>query len=500
MGGNHPSHVVVIGAGIGGLAVAARLAHAGWKVTVFEKQDKPGGRVGSVVHQGFHFDTGPTLYLMPEVFDQTFSDLDRRCEDYYELIKVNPNYRIHFHDGDHIQLQSDLTAMERELNRFEPGVMTRYLEFLAEGGRSYDVSLKKFLSRNFRSLGEFFAPAHLPLMFQLRVLKKHYAETARYFHSDKLRRALTFQTMYLGSSPFDSLATYTLLQYTELVNGIYFPRGGLYAVVEAFARILREQGVELICDAPVKEILLEGRRATGVLLEDGTRVAADAVVANADLPYVYDALLPHPDARQEAGRLKRKKYTSSAVMFYWGLDRRYERELPVHHNIFLAEDYKGSFEQIFSGYRAPVDPSFYVSAPARTDPSYAPPGQESLVVLVPVGHLEDGVQIDWPQQSAAIKAHVLRRLADFGVTDLQRHLVFEACYTPRYYRDALNLMKGSAFSLAHDFLQVGYFRPHNKADRFENLYFVGGATHPGTGVPIVLISAKLTAERVMQGN
>ncbi len=187
-------------------------------------------------------------------------------------------------------------------------------------------------------------------------------------------------------------------------------------------------------------------------------------------------------------------------MFYWGLDRRLEKELPIHHNIFLAEDYRGSFDQIFREYRTPKDPSFYVSAPARTDPSYPPEGKESLVVLVPVGHLEDSIETDWQQQAVQIKSHVLARLAQLaGLNGLEKHIEYETVYTPRYYRDGLNLMKGSAFSLAHNFLQVGYFRPHNKADKFANLYFVGGATHPGTGLPIVLISAKLTAERVTSG-
>jgi phytoene desaturase len=492
-------HIIVIGAGLGGLAAAARLAHEGFRVTVYEKQERPGGRSGIVRHNGFHFDTGPTLYLMPEVFEQTFAELGRRREDYYELLKVDPNYRIHFHDGDSIVLQTDMTALETEMERFEPGSFNRCLEFLAGGAYAYDVSLKKFLGRNFHSLFEFFAPAHLPLLFQLRVFKKHYAETSRYFTSDKLRRAMTFQTMYLGSSPFDSLATYILLQYTETVRGIYFPRGGVYAVVEAFERILQEQGVELVCNTAVREIMLDGNRAIGVVLEDGTRVPADIIVANADLPYVYDRLLPHPAAKHEAKNLKQKKYTSSAVMFYWGLDRRFDKEMPIHHNIFLAEDYRGSFDQIFREYRPPVDPSFYVSAPARTDPNYAPPGQDSLVVLVPVGHIDEGVEIDWPKQVQQIKTLVLNRLGQIGVRDLERHIVFEACYTPRYYSEGLNLMKGSAFSMSHNFLQVGYFRPHNKADRFENLYFVGGGTHPGTGLPIVLISAKLTTARIMEG-
>lgn len=490
--------VVVIGAGLGGLAIAARLARAGCEVTVFEKQNQPGGRLGLIQHGLFRFDTGATLYLMPEIFEQTFAELGRRRADYYDLLRVDPNYRIHYHDGDSILLQSDLSAMLPELERFEPGVFPRYLAFLAEGGRNYDTAVQRFLGRNLNSLAEFFAPAHLPLMFRLRVLEKHYARAAHYFRSEKLRRAMTFQTMYLGSSPFDALATYTLLQYTELARGIHFPRGGMYAVTEAFVRILEEEGARLLCGIAVKEIILEGRRATGVLLEDGTPVPADVVVANADVPYVYDQLVPHPAAARQARRLKRHQYTSSAIMFYWGLNRRYERELPVHHNILLAEDYRGSFEQIFRGYSAPRDPSFYISSPVRTDPTFAPPGQESWVVLVPVGHLVEGVEVDWPQQVRRVRAHILQRLAKLGMPDIQEHIVFEQCFTPRYYSDALNLMKGSAFSLAHNLAQVGYFRPHNKADGFERLYFVGGSTHPGTGLPLVLISARLTAERLLQ--
>ncbi len=493
-----PRRVVVIGAGLAGLAVAARLARAGLRVTVFEKLEQPGGRLGIIQHGDLRFDTGATLYLMPEIFEQTFADLGRRRADYYDLIKVDPNYRIHFADGTSIALRTDLAAMERELAQFEPGCFPRYLRFLAEGGQSYDHAVRRFLGRSFDTPFQFFAPAHLPLMFRMHVLERHYAFTARYFRSPKLRQAMTFQTMYLGSSPFDALATYTLLQYAELVKGVYFPRGGMYVVVEAFVRILEEEGGELVCGAPVAEILLAGRRAVGVRLADGTQVPADAVVANADLPYVYDRLLAHPDAARHAEQLKRRRYTSSAVMFYWGLSHRYEQALPAHHNIFLARDYRGSFERIFRGYSAPDDPSFYVSAATRSDPTYAPPGQEAWVILVPVGHLVEGVAIDWCREASKIRAHVLRRLRDCGLADVEDHIVFEACYTPRYYGDTLNLMKGAAFSLAHSLLQVGYFRPHNKADGFEGLYFAGAGTHPGTGLPLVLISARLTAERLLQ--
>ncbi|MDI7278192.1 MAG: phytoene desaturase family protein, partial [Anaerolineae bacterium] len=445
----------------------------------------------------YRFDSGATLYLMPEVFEQTFADLGRRRADYYELLKVDPNYRVHFHDGSSLALRTDLVAMREELEHIEPGAFRNYLAFLAEGGQNYDLSLRHFLGRRFDNPFQFFAPAHLPLMLRMRVLQRHFARVAHYFRSDRLHRALTFQTMYLGSSPFDALATYTLLQYAELAGGIYLPRGGMYAIVEAFERILREEGGVLACGSPVQAILLDGRRVKGVLLADGTHVPADLVVANADVPYVYERLLPHPDATREARRLRRLRYTSSAVMFYWGLDRRYDEQLPAHHNVFLAADYRGSFERIFHGYSAPTDPSFYVASPVRTDPRCAPPGCEAWVVLVPVGHLKEGVEIDWRAQTLEIRAHVLRRLAALGMPDLAEHIACERSQTPRDYAQALNLVRGSAFGLAHNLRQVGYFRPHNRARRFPGLYFVGASTHPGTGLPLVLLSARLTAERML---
>ena len=492
--------VVIVGAGLGGLALGARLARAGCRVTVIEKQAEPGGRLGCLEHGDYRFDTGATLYLMPEFFEQTFADLGRRRADYYDLIKVDPNYRLHFADGSTLDLSTDMAALQAELERFEPGAMRGALAFLAEGGRCYDAAVRTFLSRNFRGPFEFFAPKHVPLMFEMRVFQRHYARACRYFRSDKLRQAMTFQTMYLGASPFEALATYLLLQYAELVRGIYLPRGGMYRVTRALARVLQEEGGELRCGATATEIVLQGRRAIGVRLADGAKLEADAVAANADVPYVYDRLLSHPDAAREAQRLKRYQYTSSAVMFYWGLDRRYERELPRHHNIFLSADYRGSFEQIFQQYRAPENPSFYISSPVRTDTGYCPAGKEAWVVLVPVGHLVEGVAADWQQQAAVIRAHVLRRLAAAGMADVAEHIRFEGCYTPCYWSEALNLAKGSAFSLAHGFTQVGYFRPHNRADRFENLYFVGAGTHPGTGLPLVLASARLTAERILRGD
>jgi phytoene desaturase len=269
--------------------------------------------------------------------------------------------------------------------------------------------------------------------------------------------------------------------------------GGLYRVVESLAAIAEAQGVRIVTNAPVLRIEVEGRRATGVVLQDGSRLSADVVIANADLPYVYRQLLPD---QAEADRLERLKYTCSAIMFYWGVDQVYP-QLGMH-NVFLSGDYRASFDRIFRDHTLPDEPSFYVHAPARTDPGAAPSGQDTLFVLVPAGHLDASAPEDWEILKTRARAAVLRRLQAAGVPDLDKHLKFEVSYTPHDWLALYNLAKGSAFSLSHNFTQVGYLRPHNRHDRYTNLYFVGGSTHPGTGLPIVLISARLTSERILQ--
>jgi phytoene desaturase len=264
-------------------------------------------------------------------------------------------------------------------------------------------------------------------------------------------------------------------------------------VVESLADIAARNGVYLRYNAPVRRIRVEGDRATGVVLESGEELSADVVVANADLPYVYQCLLP-PSA--EARRLDRLAYTCSALTFYWGVDRVCA---PLGaHNVFLAGDYRASFDRIFRDHTLPDAPSFYVHAPARIDPAAAPAGHDTLMVLVPVSHLDDRRPQDWPALRDRARAAVLARLAALGLPDLADHLKFEVCYTPRDWQQRFNLARGSAFSLSHTFTQVGYLRPHNQHARYRNLFFAGGSTHPGTGLPIVLISARLTTERILK--
>ncbi|HSP81902.1 MAG TPA: phytoene desaturase family protein, partial [Myxococcaceae bacterium] len=476
--------------GVGGLAAAARLARQGFDVRLFEKTEGPGGRCNRLQVDGFTWDMGPTIVLMPEVFEETFAALGRRLEDYLALLRCDPNYRIHYRDGSSITFTSELCAMGRELERVEPGSFQRYLAFLAQGRVQYRTSLDHLVGRNYGGVSDYFAPSVLRRIFQVRAHRRMYADVSRFFSDERLRAAMTFQTMYLGVSPFASPAVYGLLPFTELGVGIWFPQGGLYAIPLALEKVAREEGVRLHYRQPVKRILFEGRRATGVELEDGRVVRAELVLCNADLPYAYEKLME--GSGSTLGRAKSLRYTSSGYMLYLGLKRRYAGLL--HHNVVFGRDYRGSFEDIFERFRVPEDPSFYVCAAAHTDPSLAPEGKDALYILVPVPHQHPG--LDWKVEGPKVRAKVLRRLAELGYPELEQDIEVERVFTPDDWAASFNLARGSAFGLAQNFLQIGPFRPANQDARVRNLFFVGASTQPGTGLPTVLISARLVVERI----
>ncbi len=481
---------VVIGAGVGGLAAAARLARQGFEVELFEKTGGPGGRCNQLRVEGFTWDIGPTIVLMPEVFEETFTALGRRLEDFLTLMRCEPNYRIHFRDGTALTFTSELCAMGRELERLEPGCFQRYLAFLSQGREQYRTSLDHLVGRNYAGLSDYLSPRVLANILKVRAHRRMYAEVSRFFQDERLRAAMTFQTMYLGVSPFASPAVYGLLPFTELGVGIWFPKGGLYAIPQALERVAREEGVRLRYEAPVARILTKGAVATGVRLADGHTVRADMVLCNADLPYAYERLLE--GAPTSLRRKEKLRYTSSGYMLYLGLRRRYPGL--GHHNVVFGRDYRGSFDDIFERFRVPEDPSFYVNVPTRTDESLAPPGRDSVYILVPVPRQHPNV--DWAVEGPKVRAKVFQRLAELGYPELEKDILVERVFTPDDWASAYNLMHGSAFGLAQNFTQIGPFRPSNQDARVKNLFFVGASTQPGTGLPTVLISARLVVERM----
>lgn len=485
---------LVIGAGIGGITTAARLAKNGYDVTVLEKNDTPGGRCNQIVRDGHRFDVGPTLFLMPEVWEETFAALGETMSDHLDLRRIDPTYAVHFEDGLKLQLTSNLGNMQTQLEAVDKTAFTGFLGYIAEGAKHYKISLEKFVGRNFYNIFEYFSIKNLPLIFNLKALQKHYTNTSRYLKDERLKAAFTFQNMYLGLSPYDAPATYSLLQYTELAEGVWYPMGGMYAGIQALTNIAEKLGVKFIYNSPVKKINVGGSQVESVLTEDGKTYTADIFVGNADLPYIYKELLPD---QAEAKKLENKLYTCSTIMFYWGVDKEYPQI--AHHNVFLGGDYKASYDQIFDDHTLPEVPSFYVHAPARTDAAAAPKGQETLYVLVPVGHLDARTKQDWDALVNRARETVFTRLAkEMSVTDLKEHIKFEIVYQPEDWKTRYNLEKGAAFGLSHNFWQVGYLRPQNRHAKYKNMYFAGASTHPGTGLPIVLLSARLTTERILK--
>src|SRR5512147_1689688 len=489
---NKPT-AIVIGAGIGGIATAARLAKNGYEVTVLEKEATPGGRCNQIMRDGHRFDIGPTLFLMPEIWEETFASLGEKLSDHLDLKRIDPTYKVHFDDGLQLALTSNIGEMQTQLEKVEKTAFTGFLNYIAEGSKHYKVSLEKFVGRNFYNIFEYFSLGNLPLLFQLKALQKHFANVGNYFKDERLKAAFTFQNMYLGLSPYDAPATYSLLQYTELAEGVWYPLGGMYRVIETLTAIAEKLGVRFVYNSPVERIEHDGKRATGIVLKDGRKLEADVIVVNADLPYAYRELLKD---EAEAQKLDKKKFTCSAIMFYWGVDKVYPQI--KHHNVWLAGDYKASFDSIFGDNTLPDEPSFYVHAPSRTDPAAAPEGQDTLMVLVPVGHLDESKPQDWAALKAKARSTVLARLKEIGVDDLEQHIKFEVSYTPRNWQTLYNLDKGAAFGLSHNFRQVGYLRPRNRHAQLHNVYFAGASTHPGTGLPIVLLSARLTTERILK--
>ncbi|MEW5873079.1 MAG: phytoene desaturase family protein [Chloroflexota bacterium] len=486
-----PKSVMVIGAGIGGISAAAHLARGGLHVTVLEKNAGPGGRCDRLSREGHHFDTGPTLLVMPLLYEAEFHALGAAMHERLDLQRVDPTYHLVFDNGSQLALTSDMKSMREQLERMQPGSFLGLLRYLREGDQHYQLVLDKLVNRDFHRASAFFNAENLALAFRLKALANHYRNMANYFDEPRLKSAFTFQDIYMGLSPFEAPATFSMMPYTELAHGVWYPKGGMYGVAETLTELARQAGVEFVFNTAVERIDVNARHARGVVLGDGSRLEADVVLANADLPYVYQRLLPK-NGMSEA--LMRKRFSCSAISFFWGVDKTYERLSA--HTLFLTDDYRENFECINQGLNLPANPSLYVHAPARLDPAMAPVGQDTLTAIVPVGHLSENGEQNWDKLQEQARTHVFRRLRLLGITDLEAHIKFEVRYTPLSWAKRYNLVKGSTHGLSHRLTQMAYFRPSNRHRRYQNLYFVGASTHPGTGIPTAMVSGRLVSERI----
>jgi phytoene desaturase len=489
-----PKSVIVIGAGIGGITAAIHLARRGLRVTVLEKNSRPGGRCDRLSREGHHFDTGPTLFVMPLLYEAEFRALGTSMHERLDLQRVDPTYHLVFDDGSQLALTSDMPSMQRQLEIIQPGSFLGLLRYLQEGERHYQLVLEKLVNHDFRRVSDYFNIHNLVPIFHLKPFINHYRNMSAYFDEPRLKSAFTFQDMYTGLSPFEAPATLSMMPYTELAHGVWHPKGGMYNIVETLMDLACRAGVEFRFNTAVEQIDTNSDRARCVSFADGSRWEADILLANADLPYVYQNLLPQDGM---ARALARKRFSCSAISFFWGIDKTYRDLGP--HTLFLVDDYRENFKHIDREVSLPANPILYIHAPARLDSSMAPPGQDTLTVIIPVRHLSENGEQDqtWDELRELARQHVFRRLRTLGITDIENHIKFEETYTPSIWRKRYNLVKGSTHGLSHRLTQMAYFRPSNRHPRYKNLYFVGASTHPGTGIPTAMVSGRLVSQRIM---
>ncbi|QTP60316.1 phytoene desaturase [Billgrantia antri] len=486
---------VVIGAGFGGLALAIRLQAGGYRTTLLEKRDKPGGRAYVYEDKGFTFDAGPTVITDPSALEELFALSGRRMADYVELLPVTPFYRLCWENGPAFDYLNDQAELERQIAQRNPADVEGYRRFLAYSQAVFEEGYRKLGAVPFLSFRDMARAG--PQLARLQAWRSVYAMVSRFVRDEHLRQALSFHSLLVGGNPFATSSIYTLIHALEREWGVWFPRGGTGALVQGMVTLFEELGGQLELNASVDRIEVEQERVTAVHLADGRRFETDALASNADVMHTYGHLLRgHPRGVGEARRLAGKRFSMSLFVIYFGLDMPPPPEL-AHHTVCFGPRYRELIDEIFHAKTLADDFSLYLHAPCVTDPSLAPPGGSAHYVLAPVPHLGNA-PIDWAREGPRYRDRILDYLEQHHIPGLREHLVTCRHFTPEDFRDELNAHLGSAFSLEPILTQSAWFRPHNRDDRIENLYLVGAGTHPGAGVPGVIGSAKATAGLMLE--
>ncbi|NUM47944.1 MAG: phytoene desaturase [Anaerolineales bacterium] len=492
--------VIIIGSGFGGLGAAARLAARGYDVEILEKRDKPGGRAYVYEKNGFKFDGGPTVITAPFMFDDLFELAGRKRADYVEFKALDPFYRIFNHEGRPFDYNDNPEFIYDQIRQWNPADVEGYKKFMATTQAIFQKGFVELADQPFLSLGDMLKVA--PDLIRLKSHQSVYKYVSQFIESEFLRRCFSFHPLLIGGNPFDSSSIYAMIHYLEREWGIHYVMGGTGALVNALVRLIEELGGKIRYNTEVAEILTEGRKATGVRLGDGTVLKAHHIISNADVAWTYLNLLPKGRGLRNSDLRYKKltKYSMSLFVIYFGTKRRYNDTVGpngsalAHHNIILSERYQGLLADIFHNKTLSEDFSLYLHMPTKTDPSLAPAGGESFYVLSPVPHL--GADIDWAKAAKPYRDTIMQFLEDNYLPDLQANIVAEHFIDPRHFQTTLNSHLGSAFSVEPVLTQSAWFRPHNRSEDFDNLYFVGAGTHPGAGLPGVLSSSKIAEDLI----
>jgi phytoene desaturase len=481
-------HVVIVGAGLAGLSCALRLLGAGRQVTVLEREQLPGGRAGRLDVDGYRFDTGPTVLTMPHLIADALGAVGEELAGWLDLRPVDPLYRAHYPDGSTLDVHADADAMAAEVTRVcgprEAAGYRRFVDFVT---RLYRLEMRGFIDRNLDSPLDLLTP-DLARLVALGGFRRLQPKIRQFFADPRTQRIFSFQAMYAGLSPYDALAIYAVIAYMDSVAGVYFPAGGVHAVPVALAGAAEKHGAVIRYGTEVARVEVAGGRARAVITTGGERIPADAVVLNPDLPVAYRDLLP---AAYTPGRVKRLRYSPSCFVLHVGSRAAYGKI--AHHNIHFGRSWRRTFDELIDERTLMSDPSILVTNPSRADPSSAPPGRHTYYVLAPTPHL--GADIDWRVRGPAYRDELIATLEARGYVGFGDAIEVERAVTPADWA-ASGLAMGAPFAAAHTFGQTGPFRPSNLAPGLENVVFTGSGTQPGVGVPMVLISGRLAAQRI----
>lgn len=481
------NNIVVVGAGLAGLSAALRLSGAGRKVTVIEREPIPGGRNGLLKIGGYSFDTGPTVLTMPSLIEDAFNCVGEETKDWLELKPLSPLYRAFYHDGSTIDVHADIKKMENEIESTigasEAQAYKKYVEFVT---KLYKYEMNDFINRNIDSPLNLLTP-NLARLIAIGAFRKLAPKVNQYFKDPRLQKIYSFQAMYAGVSPQQALAIYAVIAYMDSVNGVFFPKGGMHALPVALAGAAEKHGVNFKYNTTVTSIDYANGRARAIITDTGERIPCDVVVLNPDLPVAWRDLL-----RKTPRSVARLKYSPSCVTLLIGSSKEYSRL--AHHNIHFGQAWDGIFDELIEKKTLMSDPSFLVTVPTIDDPLLAPHGKHSYYVLFPTPNLDSS--IDWNRTAKPYRDLIIDTLEKRGYTDFADSIEIETVTTPLDWRRR-GMERGAPFASAHTFFQTGPFRPRNLARGFENVVFTGSGTQPGVGVPMVLISGRLAAERIV---
>ena len=487
--GKHAS-INIVGAGPGGLTAAMLLARRGFKVRLFEKANRVGGRNAAILRNGYKFDVGPTFLMMKFILDEVFKESGRNIDDYLKLARLEPMYRLQFND---IRLEptTQREAMAQQIDHAFPGNRDGYDRFMAAEKRRFEL-MYPCLQKDYSSFKQYFSKEFIKAAPSLSIGRSLIGVLGDYFKDEKLKLSFTFQSKYLGMSAWDCPGAFAILPYVEHAFGVYHTIGGLSEISDAMSRVCLEHGVEIHLNTPVKQLVIENKKVLGAELDNGKTILADETVLNADFGYAMKNLFPPGTLKKYSpAKVDSKKYSCSTFMLHLGLDKIYD--LP-HHTIFFAEDYKGNIQDIFENKVLSEDLSFYVRNASVTDSTLAPEGHSSVYVLVPVPNQK--AKIDWNKEKKTFRDRVIKALIERAeMSDLEDHIREEIIFTPQTWQD-MNIQFGATFNLAHSFMQMLYFRPRNKFEELDNCYLVGGGTHPGSGLPTIYESGRIAANLI----